>query len=212
MTAFAIVGIQFALEDDHFRAFTGLFWAAVFAPLLIIRLRRTITFSRARGAGGEAPVLVAAEPARVRTRWRAQLVDLPAVAAISTGLWVATGLLFEGRDQQVLEWAAPTIAGLAYALLFLARGRPLGKSRAGIAVVRADGEQAEWWRHLLREGLLKWGLFGLPSLVMLGVPTLLNLLWPYVDTHNRALHDVIAGTVVTPVAPRLQLSPAVVAA
>jgi uncharacterized RDD family membrane protein YckC len=140
------------------------------------------------------------------------------VTAISAGVWIAVATLADGRDQVVLAWGAPTVAGLAYAMLCLARrrelwARPVGKSRAGIAVVRADGEQVEWWRHLVREGVLKWGLFGVPAVFMLGVPILLNMLWPYVDEHNRALHDVIAGTVVVP-APRAepQLAPAAVAA
>jgi RDD family len=217
MAAFAIIAVQFALEDDPLGTFVGLFWAVAFAPLVVIRLRRTFACARARAAGGEAPVHVSAQPARMRTRWRAQIVDLPAVAAISIGLWVAVGTLLEGPTQEVLAWATPTIAGLAYAVLSLARGnalfgQPLGRSQARLAVVRADGEQAEWWRHLLRDGVLKWGLFGAPSVFMFGVPMLANLLWPYVDTHNRALHDVIAGTVVTAAAPTAELSPAVVTA
>jgi uncharacterized RDD family membrane protein YckC len=201
MGFFAIVGVQLALEGEGAGAFAAFFWTAAAVPLLVWRLRRSVRHSRARM--GRAPAQMSAEPARVRTRWRAQLADLPTVAAISTGIWIAAGTLFDGRDQEVLAWGAPTVAGLTYAMLCLARRRelwaqPLGKSRAGIAVVRADGEPVEWWRHLLREGVLKWGMFGVPASFMLGVPTLLNMLWPYVDEHNRALHDVVAGTVVIP--------------
>jgi hypothetical protein len=206
--AIGIVGVQFALEDDPFGTLFACFWAAVLAQPVVIRLKRTVTFARTRAAGGD-PVLVAAEPARMRARWRAQLIDLPAVAAISVGLWIAVASFLDGSTSGVLMFATPTIAGLAYALLFLARGRPLGKSRARIAVVRADGEQAEWWRHVLREGVLKWGLFGVPSLAMFGIPMVVNLVWPYIDPHNRALHDVIAGTVVTPAEPKLELAPVV---
>jgi uncharacterized RDD family membrane protein YckC len=207
LVAFVVIGVQSALDGYPTSAVAAGFWAAALVPLVLARLRRVVGFARAR-ATGRAPAPVAAEPVRVRTRWRAQLVDLPAVVVFSAGLWVATALLFDGRDEEVLAWATPTIAGLAYALLFLAHGRPLGKSWADIEVLRADGEQAEWWRHVLREGILKWGLFGVPSLFMLGVPALLNLLWPYVDEHNRALHDVIAGTVVTRKEPNPKLAPA----
>jgi uncharacterized RDD family membrane protein YckC len=201
MGSLAIASVQLGLEGEPGSALVGFLWTATAVPLLVWRLRRSVRHARART--GQAPAAMSAEPARIRTRWRAQLADLPTVAAISIGIWVAAGTLFDGRDQEVLVWGAPTVAALAYAMLCLARrrelwARPLGKSRAGIAVVRADGEPVEWWRHLLREGVLKWGLFGVPALFMVGVPTLLNMLWPYVDEHNRALHDVVAGTVVIP--------------
>lgn len=49
-------------------------------------------------------------------------------------------------------------------------------------------------RLLVREFVLKNFVFGLPSVFLLGVPALVNYLWPLWDRRSRAIHDHICAT------------------
>lgn len=66
------------------------------------------------------------------------------------------------------------------------RGQTLGMMGVRIMVTRRDGERLSFWRAVLRT--LVWPL----SIVPLG----LGLVPMFTDSESRALHDMLAGTVV----------------
>jgi uncharacterized RDD family membrane protein YckC len=82
---------------------------------------------------------------------------------------------------------AAVVAALDLVLLPAFTGRTVGKWATGLRVERRDGEPLSFGRALLRQTL---GY--LASLVTLGLGFLLAAL----SREGRALHDVIAGTVV----------------
>ena len=75
-----------------------------------------------------------------------------------------------------------------------ANGQTLGKQIAGIRVVQESGEPFTYGSALLREFVIKNLLFGTVGGFFLGIPTLLNYLWPLWDDENRALHDMLASS------------------
>jgi uncharacterized RDD family membrane protein YckC len=83
-------------------------------------------------------------------------------------------------------------AALAALLLNLSvvvvwRGQTLGKWATGLRIEPKDGGPLEWWRILVRHFL------GYPlSLLTLGIGFLVAVF----DAQGRALHDLIAGTIV----------------
>jgi uncharacterized RDD family membrane protein YckC len=79
------------------------------------------------------------------------------------------------------------VAILNFVLLTAWRGRTLGKWATGLRIVRRDGQPVSVGRSLLRH------LVGYPlSMLTLG----LGFLIAAFNSNGRALHDVIAGTVV----------------
>lgn len=79
------------------------------------------------------------------------------------------------------------VAILNFVLLTAWRGRTLGKWATGLRIVRRDGQPVSVARSLLRH------LVGYPlSMLTLG----LGFLIAAFNSNGRALHDVIAGTVV----------------
>ncbi|WP_354700870.1 hypothetical protein DSM112329_01162 [Paraconexibacter sp. AEG42_29] len=73
-------------------------------------------------------------------------------------------------------------------LLGLWGGRTVGRRVAGVRVVGHDGRPVGIGRAFVREVLVK-GVFG-----VLVLPLLASVLWPLRDPHQRALHDLVAGT------------------
>ncbi|MDQ3817275.1 MAG: RDD family protein [Acidobacteriota bacterium] len=91
------------------------------------------------------------------------------------------------------------------------RGQTLGKWATGLVIRRRDGEPLRWWRALLRQTLLyppfflMLGLVSLLAEVVTGALILtgafilllgLGFLVASFSENARALHDIIAGTVV----------------
>ena len=79
------------------------------------------------------------------------------------------------------------VALLNFVVLTAWRGRSLGKWATGLRIMRKDGQRVGTGRSLLRH------LVGYPlSLLTFGLGFLLAAF----NSHGRALHDMIAGTVV----------------
>src|SRR5437764_6186038 len=91
------------------------------------------------------------------------------------------------------------------------RGQTLGKWATGLVIRKKDGERLRWWRALVRQTLLYPPFFlmlGLGlllaevlsgALIMTGAFILLlgfGFLVASISENARALHDIIAGTVV----------------
>lgn len=83
--------------------------------------------------------------------------------------------------------AALAVLALNFGLLAVWRGQTLGKWATGLRIESTDGEPLSWWRVLLRH------FVGYPlSLLTLG----LGFLIAAFTSQGRALHDLIAGTIV----------------
>lgn len=121
-------------------------------------------------------------------------------------LWVpvaaAAWRLDANGEARILAVAlTPVLAWLLYAGVLVLRrpeqrGRSLGKELLGLRVVRMNGEPPSTGRVLFREVALKGYLFGPASLPLLGLPLLLDYLFPLVHHRNCTLHDLIADTIV----------------
>jgi uncharacterized RDD family membrane protein YckC len=82
---------------------------------------------------------------------------------------------------------ALAVVALNFGLLAVWRGQTLGKWATGLRIERTDGGPLSWWRVLLRH------FVGYPlSLLTLG----LGFLMAAFTAQGRALHDLIAGTIV----------------
>jgi uncharacterized RDD family membrane protein YckC len=75
-------------------------------------------------------------------------------------------------------------------------GMSLGKQAIGIRIVRENGEPMTVGTAILRELVIKTLLIGFVGWFFLGLPVLLDYLWPLWDTRNQALHDKVASTYV----------------
>ncbi len=155
------------------------------------------------GAGG--PVPDAGVPRlRLAGWWRragASVIDglvigIPAIALLALILG-SVGDGFWSVLATVLLWIAVSLlVAILYAPLMMARtnGRTLGRMATGVRVVRVDGAPMGAKRALLREVVIKWGLFyGIGALTLWILP-LIDVLWPLWDEQNRALHDLLART------------------
>ena len=149
------------------------------------------------GPGGPAPWL---------HRAGAVFVDSGIVQLAVFPLAFSAGLTIGLTAPDVSELVVNLIGGgiglvvgaLYYVLLMRRRpprtGQTVGKQILSLRVVRADGSPLTTGRIVLRELVVKLLLFGVLSLALLYIPTLLNYLWPLWDDENRALHDMLAGT------------------
>jgi uncharacterized RDD family membrane protein YckC len=198
----AIATAQFAIESDLVGVWFMTEITALLVLFLVLAIARNIRAIHWRAGLKHAQPIVGS-PASLGARWHAQLLDLPGVFALSVALWIceATVLGLKGDLAWGIAFAVPTLAAAAYAAaclagLFHVHGPSYGKSRSTIAVLRSDGAPAEWWRLIIRDVLLKWGVFGPAAVLVLLIPTGLNLVWPFFDKRRRALHDVVAGTIV----------------
>jgi uncharacterized RDD family membrane protein YckC len=79
---------------------------------------------------------------------------------------------------------------LYQALMIGNKGGTLGNMAVGTVVVDASSgapaSQAQSWKRAAME----------TAFLLLGIPTLLDILWPLWDQQNQTLHDKVAGTVV----------------
>ncbi len=121
-------------------------------------------------------------------------------AALLDGLIVGVPI---GAIAIAVEPALGFLLGLVAALTYYpllmmrkgeANGQTLGKQIVGIRVVLESGEPFTYGTGALREFAIKNLLFGTVGGFLLGIPTLLNYLWPLWDDENRALHDMLAST------------------
>lgn len=70
-------------------------------------------------------------------------------------------------------------------------GQTVGKKATGIRVVREDGKPVDAGFAFMRQIVVIQFLFGGLGALLLGIPTILNYLWPLWDDGNQALHDKI---------------------
>lgn len=70
-------------------------------------------------------------------------------------------------------------------------GQTVGKKATGIRVVREDGKPVDAGFAFMRQIVVIQFLFGGLGALLLGIPTILNYLWPIWDDGNQALHDKI---------------------
>lgn len=121
---------------------------------------------------------------------------------------------FSGTLSDTEEFVAILIATIVYTLLVFVtvlgvnvlyagltmrrpgprNGQTLGKQAVGIRVVRMSGDSQTFWSAVLREVAIKSLLFAGVGGFLMGIPTLLDYLWPLWDDQRRALHDMLAGT------------------
>jgi uncharacterized RDD family membrane protein YckC len=91
------------------------------------------------------------------------------------------------------------VAAFLYAPVLMSRsgggnGQTWGKQIVGIRAVRDAGAPFDFGNAFLREFVIKGLLFGTVGGWFLGIPTLLDYLWPLWDDENRCLHDMVAKT------------------
>ena len=75
-------------------------------------------------------------------------------------------------------------------------GQTLGKQVVNIRVFREDGQPVTVGFAIVREFLVRGLLIGLVGGFFLGLPFLLDLLWPLWDERNQTLHDKIVSSYV----------------
>ncbi len=92
-----------------------------------------------------------------------------------------------------IGWIA---AAILYQPLIMAKtnGKTFGKMATGIRVVRVNGERTDFGFSALRQVVVIGLLFGWVGSFFLGIPLLLDYLWPLWDSENRALHDMLVQT------------------
>jgi uncharacterized RDD family membrane protein YckC len=144
-------------------------------------------------------------------RWARRALATGVDLLLLSVLWVAYFVVWVAATASVpdesggfaalgLFLVTPTLAMGTYAFLLVRRGKrngqTVGKRLLGVRVVQTDGRRITTGRALLREVVGKEFVFGLLSLMLLGIPLLLNYLWPLWDDEKRALHDRLAGTFV----------------
>ena len=81
-------------------------------------------------------------------------------------------------------------------LFTLSRGQTPGKQLLGIRVMRADGTRSDWGWTFLREFVIKSVLFGTLGEILIGIPSIIDLVWAFWDKDRQTLHDKIMKTVV----------------
>lgn len=129
------------------------------------------------------------------------------------GLWtiwiIALGNM-ESEEASRLELVGlllvcPVLAFFPNALLLSRRGQrngqTIGKQLFGVRVVPLNGKPVSLSLATRREVFAKGLLFGVPSLILLGVPAMVNYYWPLQDDDGRALHDHLARTAVARARP-----------
>jgi uncharacterized RDD family membrane protein YckC len=75
-------------------------------------------------------------------------------------------------------------------------GMSLGKQVIGLRIVREDGSPMTVGTAILREFVIKTLVIGFVGWFLIGIPVLLDYLWPLWDDRNQALHDKMASTFV----------------
>lgn len=126
-------------------------------------------------------------------RCGALLIDYIVVATIVVLATLISRLLgggarMAGGTAETVGWiVAVCVMVLNFVVLAGLRGQTLGKWATGLRVVRKDGRPLTFPASLLRH------VIGYPlSFLTLGI----GLLLPVFNASGRALHDIIAGTVV----------------
>jgi uncharacterized RDD family membrane protein YckC len=131
------------------------------------------------------------------SRVGAQIIDWILGLAV---LWIGEVLLITGKTGigLAIMFVGLIVAFLYYPLTMMREGeqngQTVGKQSLGIRVSRDDGQQVDFGFAVLREFVVKYLLFAVIGGIFLGIPWLLDVLWPLWDDNNEALHDKIVKT------------------
>jgi uncharacterized RDD family membrane protein YckC len=112
-------------------------------------------------------------------------------------IWLGSGLIVAGSEAAgVILFFVGLVVAFFYFPITMARegapnGQSLGKQILSIRVVRDDGEPVSFGFALLRQFVVFYLLFQVIGSVLLGIPWLLDVLWPLWDSEHRALHDMM---------------------
>ena len=87
------------------------------------------------------------------------------------------------------------IGYIVWWLFTLSRGQTPGKQLLGIRVMRADGTPSDWGWTFIREFIVKGIAVGLANSVV-GVASIIDLLWAFWDKDRQTIHDKLMKTVV----------------
>jgi uncharacterized RDD family membrane protein YckC len=95
----------------------------------------------------------------------------------------------------ILVFAFPVwIITLLYMPYWMSKndGATIGKQVMKIRVIRVNGQPTDFGWSALRQVVVIQGLFGfVGGAFLLGIPIILDYLWPLWDEENRALHDML---------------------
>ncbi|MGI8594476.1 MAG: RDD family protein [Solirubrobacteraceae bacterium] len=143
------------------------------------------------------------------SRVAATLIDLALLLLVAVAIVGLFALVFVTGDATagtvsvlvglLVAGFALTVAVLLYPPLIMARwdGQTLGKRLCAIRVVNVSGEPMDLGSAMLREVAIKWiGIVIIGSSFTFGVAALIDMLWPLWDGERRAVHDILARTLV----------------
>ncbi|HEV3002073.1 MAG TPA: RDD family protein [Solirubrobacteraceae bacterium] len=162
-----------------------------------------------RERGGLADPFAGAPPAAWWRRAVAAILDAVLVAVVAGVVLAVLGAVAFGALSldtpggaagalviALVAVAAVTVGALIYAPLVMARtnGRTVGKMAMGCRVVRGDGRPVDFLWAAYREVLVKSLALGVVGSLTAGVGYLVDYLWPFVDSRNRALHDIVVDS------------------
>jgi uncharacterized RDD family membrane protein YckC len=119
-------------------------------------------------------------------------------------VWATSGKAGTAGIAAAIAWGFTDllIRGLVYAPLLMRRhgprnGQTLGKQLAGIRVVCEDARPIGYREAFVREWLARTLLIEVCGVALTGsIAVVLDYMWPWWDERNRALHDLVASTMV----------------
>jgi uncharacterized RDD family membrane protein YckC len=168
-----------------------------------------------RPAYGTPPPAQAAPPppaelplARWWPRAGAYLIDTLVMLAIPAVVfflvWAISGDAGTGGIAAAIAWGATeyVVRGVLYEPLLMRRpgarnGQTLGKQAVVIRVVRESAEPIDYGTALVRQWLVIALLLQVVGGAFTGgIASVIDYLWPLWDPRNRAVHDIIASTMV----------------
>lgn len=103
-------------------------------------------------------------------------------------IFYVLGLIFSMFLTQVLYF------GLTMMRRGKHNGQTWGKQIFSITVIKEKGLEMGFWFAILRQIVVINWLFGIPSQVLYGIPSLLDYLWATWDKGHQCLHDKIVKT------------------
>ena len=129
----------------------------------------------------------------------ALILTIPVVILIVLIIGVAAGSDAGAVVTGILGFLAYLLAVFFYAPVLMARdgernGQTFGKQIVGIRVTRDNGQPFDFGSAMVREVAVKNLLFGVVGGFFVGIPTLVDYLWPLWDDQNRSLHDMVVST------------------
>lgn len=138
----------------------------------------------------------------------AYLIDTVVLGWIAVAVffvvWATSGEAGTAGIAAAIAWGVTDllIRGLVYAPLLMRRhgqrnGQTLGKQLAGIRVVDEDTRPIGYREAFVREWLAKTLLIQVCGVAFTGcLAVVLDYIWPWWEERNRALHDMVASTMV----------------